>query len=106
MSVVERFREIGMLRAVGLTRRQVTHMIGIESTVIALTGTALGLLLGLGWGVGAQQAMSSRGMEILAVPWLVVDAIVLTGFIAGLVAAVAPARRAARLDPVTAIATA
>ncbi|TCO53127.1 ABC transporter permease [Actinocrispum wychmicini] len=106
LSVLERFREIGMLRAVGLTRRQVTHMIGIESTVIALTGTALGLLLGLGWGVGAQQAMSSRGMEILAVPWLVVGAIVLAGVVAGLVAAIAPARRAARMDPVTAIATA
>ena len=61
LSVVERTREIGLMRAIGISRRQLRRMIRLESVVIALFGALLGLGLGMGWGATAQQLLALRG---------------------------------------------
>ena len=63
LSVVERTREIGLMRAIGLSRRQLRRMIRLESVVIALFGALLGLGLGMGWGATAQKLLALRGPE-------------------------------------------
>lgn len=68
LSVVERTREIGLLRAIGLSRRQLRRMIRLESVVIALFGALLGLGLGLGWGTAAQQLLALEGLKVLEIP--------------------------------------
>ena len=69
LSVVERTREIGLMRAIGLSRRQLRRMIRLESVVIALFGALLGLGLGMGWGATAQQLLALEGLEVLEIPW-------------------------------------
>jgi putative ABC transport system permease protein len=97
LSVFERTRELGMLRAVGMTRRQTRRMIRHESVITALIGAALGLPLGIGLGALSIQALSKYGVSFsLPVGTVVVFAIVAVA--AGILAAVAPARRASRLD--------
>ena len=63
LSVVERTREIGLMRAIGLSRRQLRRMIRLESVVIALFGALLGLGLGMGWGATAQQLLALEGLK-------------------------------------------
>ncbi|MFI1581775.1 ABC transporter permease [Embleya sp. NPDC020630] len=105
LSVVERTREIAMLRALGLTRRQVRRMIRLESVTIALYGATLGLALGLGWGLGVTRWMAHDGsVTVVAVPWPTIAAVIAGATLAGLAAATLPARRAARLDIPAAIA--
>jgi putative ABC transport system permease protein len=96
LSVFERTREIGMLRAVGMTRRQVRRMIRSESIVTALIGAALGLPLGvfLAWLV--TRARSDQGVAF-AIPGKLLVYFVLVAVSAGLLAAIMPARRASRL---------
>jgi putative ABC transport system permease protein len=96
LSVFERTREIGMLRAVGMTRRQVRRMIRSESIVTALIGAALGLPLGvfLAWLV--TRALSDQGVAF-AIPGNLLLYFVLVAVSAGLLAAIMPARRASRL---------
>lgn len=104
LSVLERTREIGLLRAVGMTRRQVRAMVRWESVVIAVFGALLGIAVGLGFGVALQRALAPEGLTELAVPsgrLLVYGA--LAG-LAGVLAAVGPARKAARLNVLEAIA--
>ena len=103
LSVVERRRELGLLRAVGMQRRQVRSSIRWEAVLIALLGTAVGTALGVGFGWALVKAMGSQGIDHLAVPGarLVVVAVV-AGF-AAVAAAALPARRAARLDALEAI---
>jgi putative ABC transport system permease protein len=97
LSVFERTRELGMLRAVGMTRRQTRRMIRHESVITALIGAALGLPLGIGLGALAIQSLSKYDVSFsLPVTTIVVFAVV--AVLAGILAAVAPARRAARLD--------
>ncbi|MEU1015276.1 ABC transporter permease [Streptomyces sp. NPDC005898] len=104
LSVVERTREIGLLRAIGLGRRQLRRMIRLESVVIAVFGALLGLALGLVWGVAAQQVLALQGMAELAFPWTTIVAVVVGSVVVGLVAALLPALRASRMNVLAAIA--
>ncbi|MEU6537264.1 ABC transporter permease [Streptomyces sp. NPDC047000] len=104
LSVVERTREIGLLRAIGLARRQLRRMIRLESVVIAVFGAVLGLGLGLVWGVCIQQVLALQGMKALAVPWGTVVAVVIGSAVVGVVAALLPALRASRMNVLAAIA--
>ena len=101
LSVFERTREIGMLRAIGLTRRQTRRMVRHES-ITALIGAALGIPLGIGLAAGVTGALAKYGLSLsIPVGPLVIFGIVAA--VAGIVAAVMPARRAARLNVLTAL---
>ncbi|KMS78648.1 membrane protein [Streptomyces leeuwenhoekii] len=104
LSVVERTREIGLLRAIGLSRRGLRRMIRLESVVIAVFGAVLGLALGLVWGVCTQRVLALEGMTVLAVPWDTVVAVVLGSVAVGIVAALLPASRASHMNVLAAIA--
>jgi putative ABC transport system permease protein len=103
LSIYERTRELGLMRAVGMTRRQVRSVVRGESIIIALLGTAEGLLVGvlLGWAV--VHALRSQGVTQLSVPVVLLLVIALLAALAGVVAAAGPARRAAKLDVLRAI---
>ncbi|MGW4105113.1 FtsX-like permease family protein, partial [Streptomyces sp. NPDC004976] len=104
LSVVERTREIGLLRAIGLSRRQLRRMIRLESVVIAVFGAVLGLALGLVWGLCVQQVLALQGMTALAIPWGTVVAVVIGAAVVGIAAALLPALRASRMNVLEAIA--
>ncbi|MFF7594717.1 FtsX-like permease family protein [Streptomyces mirabilis] len=104
LSVVERTREIGLLRAIGLARRQLRRMIRLESVVIAVFGAVLGLALGLVWGVCVQRVLALQGMKSLAIPWTTIVAVVVGSAVVGIVAALLPALRASRMNVLAAIA--
>ena len=105
LSVVERRQENGLLRALGLTRRQLRGLLAWEAVLVAGVAAVLGVLLGGAYGlIGAASVLGGRGDVVLAVPWLQVGAIVVVATQAGLLASVLPARRAARTSPVAAIA--
>jgi putative ABC transport system permease protein len=106
LSVFERTREIGLLRAVGTSRRQTRRMIRYESIIIAILGAALGVVIGLAFGGAAVGALRDEGLTQLSLPvGTVVTVLVLSGF-AGVLAAIFPARRAANLNVLDAIAAA
>ena len=102
LTVYERTRELGMLRAVGMTRRQVRMMIRYESIVTALMGAALGMVVGVFLALLITHALSSSGI-VFAVPWLEIVYFVLAAIVVGILAAVIPARRAARLNVLEAL---
>ncbi|MGK5695270.1 ABC transporter permease [Streptomyces sp. URMC 128] len=104
LSVVERTREIGLLRAIGLARRQLRRMIRLESVVIAVFGAVLGLTLGLVWGVCTHEVLALQGMTALAIPWTTIVAVVIGSAVVGVVAALLPALRASRMNVLAAIA--
>ncbi|MFD6168908.1 ABC transporter permease [Streptomyces coeruleorubidus] len=104
LSVVERTREIGLLRAIGLARRQLRRMIRLESVVIAVFGAVLGLALGLVWGVCTHEVLALQGMAALAIPWFTIVAVVIGSAVVGVVAALLPALRASRMNVLAAIA--
>ncbi|MFJ9537227.1 ABC transporter permease [Streptomyces sp. NPDC101225] len=105
LSVVERTREIGLMRAIGLSRRQLRRMIRMESVVIALFGALLGLGLGMGWGATAQKLLALEGLKVLEIPWPTLIAVFLGSALVGLIAALIPAFRAGRMNVLNAIAT-
>jgi len=104
LSVIERTREIGLLRAVGTSRRQTRRMIRLESVVIAVFGGLLGIAIGVVFGVAIQHAVSDQGLNVLSVPVPTLVAYVLLSAVIGVLAAVWPAWRASRLDVLRAIA--
>jgi len=105
LSVIERTREVGLLRAIGLSRRQLRGMITLESVVISVLGALLGVLLGIFFGVALMFAVRDEGLEVISVPFGQLAAFLLLSLVIGVLAAVLPARRAARLDVLRAIAT-
>ena len=105
LSVIERTREIGLLRAVGVSRRQLRTMIRLESIAISVLGAALGVVMGVVFGVVLQRAIADDGVDVLAIPWVRLVVFVVLAAVVGVLAAVFPARRAARLDVLRAIAT-
>lgn len=105
LSVTERTREIGLLRAVGVKKSSVWRMITIESMVMALFGTVLGMLLGVGLGSALVLALGDFGFEKVAIPWVWLAIYTVLAAIAGVLAAIWPAWRASRLDILQAIAT-
>lgn len=104
LSIFERTREMGLLRAVGMSRRQLRTSIRWEAVLVALLGTTLGLGIGLFFGWALVQAMSSEGLT-LAVPGGSLVVITVLAALAGVLAAVLPARRAARMDVLDAVST-
>ena len=105
LSVIERTREVGLLRAIGVSRRQLRAMITLESVVISVLGASLGVVLGVGFGVAMMYALRDQGLEAISVPWGQLVVFLLLALLIGVVAAVLPSRRAARLDVLRAIAT-
>jgi putative ABC transport system permease protein len=105
LSIFERTRELGLLRAVGMTRNQLRRSVRYEAVIIALLGTALGLVIGTGFGWAIVQALEGEGLTTFAVPVGTLAALTVVGAVAGIAAAVLPARRAARLDVLEAIVT-
>jgi putative ABC transport system permease protein len=105
LSVIERTRELGLLRAVGMSRRQVRRMVRLESVVISVYGAALGLALGTLLGFGLVGALESEGITTVVVPGGQLVAYLVLGAVIGVVAAAFPARRAGRLQVLEAIAT-
>ncbi|MYT23021.1 FtsX-like permease family protein [Streptomyces sp. SID7760] len=105
LSVVERTREIGLMRAIGLSRRQLRRMIRLESVVIALFGALLGLGLGMGWGAAAQQLLALQGLKVLEIPWPTIIGVFAGSAFVGLFAALVPAFRAGRMNVLDAIAS-
>jgi putative ABC transport system permease protein len=104
LSVHERTRELGLLRAVGQTRAQLRAMVRWESVLLAAFGTAGGIALGvfLGWGV--VRALDARAdIATFALPLLPLAAVVVAGLLVGVVAGIVPARRAARLPVLNAL---
>jgi putative ABC transport system permease protein len=102
LTVFERTREIGMLRAVGMTRRQTRSMIRHESVVTSLIGGALGMAVGFFLALLVTHALSSEGI-VFAVPWVTLVFFVLATILVGVVAAILPARRAAGLNVLEAL---
>jgi putative ABC transport system permease protein len=100
LSVFERTREIGMLRAIGMTRRQVRRLVRQESIIVALIGAVTGIVLGIVLGA---LLVARIDFIVFAVPWTSLVIFALAAVIVGVVAAILPARRAARLNPLDAL---
>lgn len=105
LSVIERTREIGLLRAVGLSRVQLRRMLRLESVVIALLGAALGVGLGLAFGIALQRSLADDGIDVLAIPVGQLVAFVVLSGVVGVFAALWPGWRAGRLDILRAVTT-
>jgi putative ABC transport system permease protein len=105
LSIVERTRELGLLRAIGMRRGQLAQMIAAESAIIAAIGAALGIALGLGLGAALAYAVTRAQQPTVTVPVAQLVLFAAAAVLAGVVASVAPARRAARLNMLTAIAS-
>lgn len=105
LAVLERTRELGMLRAVGLTRRQTRRMVTVEAVIVAVFGALLGVVVGSALGIAFQRALADQGVTELRFPVGRLALYVVVAGLAGVVAALLPARRAARLDVLRALAT-
>lgn len=104
LSVFERTREIGLLRAVGMSRRQVRRMVRWEAIIVAIIGSLLGIVVGMFFGFAVTTALASQGIDVLSVPVAQIIGLVIFGAVAGLLAAILPARKASRLNILEAIA--
>jgi len=104
LSVFERTHEIGLLRAVGMIRRQIGGMILSESVILAIFGAVIGIVVGTGLGIALVSSLKSQGLTSLVVPgWSLIIFLALAAVL-GAVAAIWPALRAAKLDVLAAIA--
>ena len=108
VSVSERTREIGLLRALGMTRAQLRQTVRLESVAISVYGAVLGVVVGLGLGVALQRSLADEGigtLGLLGIPWTLLATVLVLAAVVGVVAALWPARRAARRDVLQAIMT-
>ena len=105
LSIFERTRELGVMRAVGMTRRQLRSTIRWESVIIALQGTLLGLLVGVFFGWALVRAQKSQGFTVFSLPYLTLVIMIVLAGLAGVAAAILPSRRAAKLNILQAIVT-
>ncbi|HEX2374181.1 MAG TPA: FtsX-like permease family protein, partial [Actinomycetota bacterium] len=105
LSIFERIRELGLLRAIGATRAQLRSMIRWEAVIIAVLGAVLGLAIGVFFGWTIVRALSSEGISEFTLPVGQLLAFVLAAAVAGILAAVLPGRRAAKIDVLRAITT-
>ena len=105
LSVVERTREIGLLRALGLTRKQVRSMFGAEALILSGIAAILGIALGIGYGIAGSHALFSSIMIVQAsVPWVQMLVVAVVSVLAGWLASVIPGRRGAKIKPAVALA--
>ena len=105
LAIIERTRELGLLRAVGMSRRQLRATVRLEALLVSLLGATIGVTTGVGAGSALAAALADQGIDHLAVPAGRIALITLVAATAGVVAAARPARRAARLDVLAAVAT-
>jgi putative ABC transport system permease protein len=105
LSVYERTRELGLLRAVGMTKAQVRSMVRWESVIISLIGATAGAALGIGLGIALSQALKDEGIKAISVPVPQVLLYVALAAVAGVLAAVGPARSASKGDVLKAVVT-
>jgi putative ABC transport system permease protein len=104
LSVLERTRELGLLRAVGLGRGQTMRMVTVEAVVISVFGALLGVVVGAGLGSAVVAALDGEGITELVLPWTRMGTYLVLAGLVGVIAAVLPAIRAARLNVLGAIA--
>jgi len=104
LSVVERTRELGLFRVTGMTRRRTRRMVRVEGVLIAAFGATLGLALGVAFAAALVSVLPAETVEF-GLPWPRLVAVAVAAAVIGVLAAVLPARRAARLDPLAAVAT-
>lgn len=104
LSVTERRQEIGMLRAIGMSRASLRQMFYLESIVLSVFGTVLGTAAGtlLGWAL--TNTMSNYGISIVVIPWQMIVGVLVGSVVVGVLAALGPAKRAAKISPLRAIA--
>jgi putative ABC transport system permease protein len=103
LSIYERTRELGLLRAVGLTRRQTRSMVRWEAVIIAVMGALFGVVIGIAFGWALQQALASEGFTELGIPGVQILVYVALAGVLGVFFAIFPARRAAKLNVLRAI---
>ncbi len=104
LSIFERTREIGLLRAVGMSRRQIRRMVRWEAVIVALIGGLLGVVVGVFFGVTVVAALGGLGVTELSIPVAQIAVLLVIAAVAGILASVGPARRAAKLNILDAIA--
>jgi len=105
LSIFERTRELGVMRAVGMTRGQLRSTIRWESVIVALQGTLLGLLVGVFFGWALVRAQNSSGLTVFSLPYTTLIIIIVLAGLAGVAAAILPSHRAAKLNVLRAIVT-
>ena len=103
LSIGERTRELGLMRAVGMTRAQTRSMVRWEAAIIAVFGSTLGLAIGTFFGWAVVRALADHGVDTLTVPITSLTIVTMIAATAGAAAAILPARRAARIDVLTAL---
>jgi putative ABC transport system permease protein len=103
LSIYERTRELGLVRAVGGTRRQIRATVRWESVITALLGAVQGIIIGILLGYAVTLALSDQGLNSFTLPIGALIVILVIAFLIGVIAAIRPARRAARLDVLRAV---
>ena len=97
LSVYERTRELGLLRAVGTSHRQIRQIVRGEAIITSVMGAMIGIAIGVLFGVLVSRPLGSQGF-VLALPYITLGALLILGALAGVLAAIGPARRASRVD--------
>ena len=105
LSVSERTKEIGLLRAIGTSRGQVRGMLGIEAAIIAVFGTVMGMVVGVAAGAVIRAVYEADGLSVLSIPWDQLGVFLVLSILVGLIASVSPASRALKQPVLNAVAS-